>query len=154
MRGGVTTHRQVENHWSSPSTPCRGVFCPVTYFLIILPCSWLSRLVASHHPIFLLRPPLPQIPALFVPPGPLTPGPCLAELLGSNSLEKSLLGGRAWQPGNLLYPNTPFSPRSFRRLYSLMLTLISLTASTALVKGTLSGWDSGVEFSNSISSSG
>lgn len=47
-----------------------------------------------------------------------------------------------------------FLPRSFRRLYSLMLTLISLTARTALVKGTLSEWDSGVEFSNSISSSG
>lgn len=32
-----------------------------------------------------------------------------------------------------------YSPRSFRRLYSLMLTLISLTARTAAVSGALSG---------------
>lgn len=64
------------------------------------------------------------------------------------------LGGKPSHRACLLFSNLSFLPRSFRRLYSLMLTLISFTARTALVKGTLSGWDSGVEFSNSISSSG
>lgn len=47
-----------------------------------------------------------------------------------------------------------FLPRSFLRLYSLMLTLISLTASSASVSSGRSWWFSGVAPSSSISSSG
>lgn len=45
-------------------------------------------------------------------------------------------------------------PRSFRRLYSFMFTLISLTTCTAFVSCGLSWWLSGVAPSSSVSSRG